>query len=166
MRARTAAPLTRLILACVVLMATVIPRQTQIHSIAGFGPNHALSLSDFPLHTSVRDNNNIVGSQGVFRNNFNDVMLGQAAENETSIADPVWSIADGNGGMVNVRRSTPRNAPPVINAVFNYRNFWDGRAQRTFNGVNPFGAGDPNAQPSPDRSQQSRRDHRSHASSV
>jgi cytochrome c peroxidase len=112
---------------------------------AGFGPNHALSLSDFPLHTSTRDNNNIVGSQGVFRNNFNDVVLGQAAENETSVADPVWSIDDGNGGTVNVRRSTPRNAPPVINAVFNYRNFWDGRAQRTFNGVNPFGAGDPNA---------------------
>jgi cytochrome c peroxidase len=112
---------------------------------AGFGPNHALSLSDFPLHTSTRDNNNIVGSQGVFRNNFNDVVLGHAAENETSIADPVWSIDDGNGGTVNVRRSTPRNAPPVINAVFNYRNFWDGRAQRTFNGVNPFGAGDPNA---------------------
>jgi cytochrome c peroxidase len=111
----------------------------------GFGPNHALNLTDFPLHTSFRDNNNIVGSQGVFRNNFNDVVLGQAAENETSIADPVWSISDGNGGTVNVRRSTPRNAPPVINAVFNYRNFWDGRAQRTFNGVNPFGAGDPNA---------------------
>ncbi len=112
---------------------------------AGFGPNHALSLTDFPLHTSTRDNNNIVGSQGVLRNNFNDVVLGQAAENETSIADPVWSISDGNGGTLNVRRSTPRNAPPVINAVFNYRNFWDGRAQRTFNGVNPFGAGDPNA---------------------
>jgi cytochrome c peroxidase len=112
---------------------------------SGFGPNHALSLSDFPLHTSTRDNNNIVGSQGVFRFNFNDVVLGQAAENETSVADPVWSVSDGNGGMLNVRRSTPRNAPPVINAVFNYRNFWDGRAQRTFNGVNPFGAGDPNA---------------------
>ena len=113
--------------------------------VAGFGPNHALSLSDFPLHTSTRDNNNIVGSQGVLRNNFNDVVLGQAAENETSVADPVWSISDGNGGMVNVRRSTPRNAPSVINAVFNYRNFWDGRAQQTFNGVNPFGAGDPSA---------------------
>jgi cytochrome c peroxidase len=112
---------------------------------AGFGPNHALSLSDFPLHTSARDNNNIVGSQGVFRYNFNDVVLGQGAENETSVADLVWSISDGNGGMLNVRRSTPRNAPSVINAVFNYRNFWDGRAQRTFNGVNPFGAGDPNA---------------------
>jgi cytochrome c peroxidase len=112
---------------------------------AGFGPNHSLSITDFPLHTLLRDNNNIVGSQGVFRFNFNDVVLGQAAENETGIADPVWSIDDGNGGTVNVRRSTPRNAPPVINAVFNYRNFWDGRAQRTFNGVNPFGAGDPSA---------------------
>ena len=112
---------------------------------AGFGPNHSLSLSDFPLHTLTRDNNNIVGSQGVFRFNFNDVMLGQGTENETSVVDPVWSISDGNGGTVNVRRSTPRNAPPVINAVFNYRNFWDGRAQSTFNGVNPFGAGDPSA---------------------
>jgi cytochrome c peroxidase len=112
---------------------------------AGFGPNHSLSLSDFPLHTAGRDNNNIVGSQGVFRNNFNDVVLGQGAEDETGIADPVWSVADGLGGSLNVRRSTPRNAPPVINAVFNYRNFWDGRAQRTFNGVNPVGAGDPSA---------------------
>jgi cytochrome c peroxidase len=111
----------------------------------GFGPNHALSLSDFPLHTVGRDNNNIVGSQGVFHFNFNDVILGQGAEDETSIADPVWSVSDGNGGAANVRRSTPRNAPPVINAVFNYRNFWDGRAQNTFNGVNPFGAGDPSA---------------------
>jgi cytochrome c peroxidase len=119
------------------------PDSTTFH--AGFGPNHSLSLSDFPLHTSFRDNNNIVGSQGVFRFNFNDVVLGQAAENESSVADSVWSISDGNSGMLNVRRSTPRNAPPVINAVFNYRNFWDGRAQRTFNGVNPFGAGDPSA---------------------
>jgi cytochrome c peroxidase len=112
---------------------------------AGFGPNHNLSLSDFPLHNSVSDNNNIVGSQGVFRNNFNDVVLGQAAENQTGVYDSVWSIPDGKGVSINVRRSTPRNAPPVINAVFNYRNFWDGRAQRTFNGVNPFGAGDPGA---------------------
>jgi cytochrome c peroxidase len=109
---------------------------------AGFGPNHNLALSDFPLHTANRDNNNIVGSQGVFRFNFNDVILGQGAEDETGVLDPIWSVSN---GMVNVRRSTPRNAPPVINAVFNYRNFWDGRAQSTFNGVNPFGAGDPGA---------------------
>jgi cytochrome c peroxidase len=119
------------------------PDSTTFH--AGFGPNRQLALGDFPLHTSSHDNNNIVGSQGVFRYNFNDVVLGQAAENETSIVDPVWNVSDGNGGSVNVRRSTPRNAPAVINAVFNYRNFWDGRAQSTFNGVNPFGAGDPGA---------------------
>jgi cytochrome c peroxidase len=118
------------------------PDSTTFHS--GFGPNHSLSLSDFPLHNSNRDNNNIVGSQGVFRFNFNDVVLGQGAEDETGVADSVWSISNGDG-MVNVRRSTPRNAPPVINAVFNYRNFWDGRAQNTFNGVNPFGTGDPGA---------------------
>src|SRR5579859_791989 len=121
----------------------------------GFGPNHQLSVSDFPLHqladinrsnsAVLSDNNNIVGSQGVLRNNFNDVVLGLGPEDETSVADPVWSITDPSGAQLNVRRSTPRNAPPVINAVFNYRNFWDGRAQNTFNGVNPFGTGDPNA---------------------
>jgi cytochrome c peroxidase len=121
----------------------------------GFGANHMLSVSDFPLHkladvtrsnsAVLADNNNIVGSQGVLRNNFNDVILGLGPEDETSVADPVWGITDLSGAPMNVRRSTPRNAPPVINAVFNYRNFWDGRAQNTFNGVNPFGAGDPNA---------------------
>jgi len=120
-----------------------------------FGPNHQLSVSDFPLHkladpsransAVLADNNNIVGSQGVLRNNFNDVILGLGPEDETSVDDPVWSITDPSGAPLNVRRSTPRNAPPVINAVFNYRNFWDGRAQNTFNGVNPFGKADPNA---------------------
>lgn len=121
----------------------------------GFGPNHRLSLSDFPLHklsdpnnsgsAVISDDNNIVGSQGVFLFKFNDVILGHAAENETSVPDSVFSIPDGKGGTLNVRRSTPRQAPSVINAVFNYRDFWDGRAQNTFNGVNPFGTADPNA---------------------
>jgi cytochrome c peroxidase len=121
----------------------------------GFGANHQLNVSDFPLHkladinnqgsAVLDDNNNIVGSQGVFRYNFNDVVLGHAAEDETGVADPVFSTPDGNGGAINVRRSTPRNAPSVINTVFNYRNFWDGRAQNIFNGVNPFGTGDPHA---------------------
>jgi cytochrome c peroxidase len=123
---------------------------------AGFGANHQLSINDFPLHrladvnnqasAVLSENNNIVGSQGVFRFNFNDVILAQSAEDETAIADPVFSVPNGDGGSMNVRRSTPRNAPSVINAVFNYRNFWDGRAQNIFNGVNPFGTGDPHAQ--------------------
>ena len=27
----------------------------------------------------------------------------------------------------------------MINAIFNFRNFWDGRANNVFNGVDPFG---------------------------
>ena len=34
---------------------------------------------------------------------------------------------------------TGRNAPSVINAAYNFRNFWDGRANNRFNGLNPFG---------------------------
>jgi len=36
-------------------------------------------------------------------------------------------------------RVTGRNAPPVIAAVFNRDNFWDGRANHIFNGTDPFG---------------------------
>ena len=38
-----------------------------------------------------------------------------------------------------VRRVEPRKSPTMINAVFNHRNFWDGRANNIFNGINPFG---------------------------
>ena len=117
--------------------------------------NYTLRASDFPLHklsniassgsAVLSDNQNVVGSAGVFHFTFNDDILGQGAEDETSVPDAIFSIPDGQGGSINTRRVTPRNAPAVINAVFNYRNFWDGRAQRTFNGVNPFGAGDANA---------------------
>src|SRR5262245_37973661 len=48
-------------------------------------------------------------------------------------------------GSVNTRRVEPRNTPSVINAVFNHRQFWDGRAENVFNGVNHLGQRDPNA---------------------
>src|SRR5207237_8497810 len=38
------------------------------------------------------------------------------------------------------RRVTVRNTPPAIGAVFNRDNFWDGRANHIFNGMDPFGA--------------------------
>jgi cytochrome c peroxidase len=56
------------------------------------------------------------------------------------VADPVFNV---NGTIT--RRVTGRNTPSNINAVFNFRNFWDGRAQNDFNGVSPFGARDPYA---------------------
>jgi len=44
-----------------------------------------------------------------------------------------------------VRRVTGRNTPTNINAAFNFRNFWDGRARNEFNGVDPHGAATANA---------------------
>ena len=48
-------------------------------------------------------------------------------------------------GSANTRRVEPRNTPSVINAVFNHRQFWDGRAENVFNGVNHLGQRDPDA---------------------
>jgi cytochrome c peroxidase len=52
-----------------------------------------------------------------------------------------------HAGMYPARQVEPRNTPTTINAVFNLFNFWDGRANRLFNGVGVFGprdiAGDP-----------------------
>lgn len=48
-------------------------------------------------------------------------------------------------GYKNTRRVEPRNPPTMINAVFNHRQFWDGRAENIFNGVNHLGLRDPDA---------------------
>ncbi|GFO68813.1 hypothetical protein GMLC_23920 [Geomonas limicola] len=114
------------------------------------GPNDTLQPSDFPFHQRqnpefqsspvLRDSNDVVGSQGVTRNSFVGIVPGSALDDGVSIADPVFQA-----GGVNMRRVTARNAPSVIDAVFNFNNFWDGRAHFVFNGENPFGPLDPSA---------------------
>ncbi len=37
------------------------------------------------------------------------------------------------------RKVEPRQTPTTVNAVYNFRQFWDGRANSQFNGVDPFG---------------------------
>lgn len=114
------------------------------------GLNYTLKPGDFPFHklsdpgdrksTVLADTNDVAGSQGVDLNKFNDITPGSAVDNMTLTPDPVFNL---NG--VNLRQTTGRNTPSSINAIFNFRNFWDGRAQNDFNGVNPFGSRDPNA---------------------
>lgn len=114
------------------------------------GPNEVLDpLNDFPFFklsnpdfpgVPVRDFNDVVGSQGVHLTQFNAIVPGSAVDDGTPIPDPVFQA---NG--VNMRRVTARNTPSNINAVFNFNNFWDGRAHFAFNGVNPFGPLDPSA---------------------
>ena len=127
------------------------------------GPNHLLTTTDFPIHELarpdahnsrvVRDANDVVSSAGVFFREFRRIqdLQGLAAPRpafDPRAADVCASKPDPNNfqvGGVNVRRVEPRNTPTMINAAFNNRNFWDSRAQDVFNGVNPFGARDPNA---------------------
>ena len=115
------------------------------------GLNYTLKPQDYPFHkladpnnrlsTVVADTNDVTSSQGVSNSEFIDVVPGSAQDVVNYKPDP-----DGfKVGNTNVRRVEPRNTPTVFNAVFNFRNFWDGRAQNDFNGVNEFGSRDPNA---------------------
>jgi hypothetical protein len=112
-------------------------------------PNYQLSENDFPFHrlvdpadrnSDVRfDSDEVVGSAGLLPTVFKGVVPGSPVEQTASPGtDPIFNV-----GGVNVRRVTGRNAPSVINAVFNFRNFWDGRAQNEFNGADPFGVRPP-----------------------
>jgi cytochrome c peroxidase len=111
------------------------------------GPNYTLKKEDFPFHklSNINDRksnvlssvNDVASSQGVILEDFGGLTKPGQTEIRTVSPDNIFSIAG-----VNTRRVEPRNTPTVINAIFNLRNFWDGRAQDSFNGVNPFGRRD------------------------
>jgi cytochrome c peroxidase len=65
-----------------------------------------------------------------------------SVEQDTLVNDPVFSYPDPADASkrIETRRTGGRNAPSVVDAVFNFRNFWDGRAQNVCNGRDPFGA--------------------------
>ncbi|MFN0244228.1 MAG: cytochrome-c peroxidase [Planctomycetota bacterium] len=116
------------------------------------GPNYKLGPDDFPFHQlldpedqnySARevlfDSDDVVSSQGVFRSTF--VGISGAAKDLGFVSpDSVFHVGAGN-----VRRVEPRNTPSMINAVFNFANFWDGRAHNEFNGVSVVGPLDQSA---------------------
>jgi cytochrome c peroxidase len=138
------------------------PAALDVPGFPEFMPNYQLKPSDFPLNgwlrptertprgprTSFleefanvsRDTNDVISSQGVHHTMFTSVQPGVPVDRGTPAPD-IFNLA--TPGVVNqntvVRRVEPRNAPTVINAVFNFDNFWDGRASYIFNGVNPFG---------------------------
>lgn len=114
------------------------------------GPNYVYKREDFPFHkfSDVDDRessvissiNDVASSQGVVLRDVGNKFSAREDENGTLVPDDIFHV-----GVVNTRRVEPRNTPTVINAVFNFRNFWDGRAQNIFNGVNPFGGRDSDA---------------------
>ncbi len=117
-------------------------------STATIAPNQTLTPSDFPFRrlanpndnrsAVLRDTRQIAGSAGVFHRNFFDIV---PAEHYEQGADQPSAARFALNG-VQTRQVTNRNSPSVINAVFNVRNFWDGRAKDIFTGATPFGDSD------------------------
>ncbi|MGD0960932.1 MAG: cytochrome c peroxidase [Methylomonas sp.] len=117
----------------------------------GGAPNHTLTLDDFTFYqfSNPADNtsamtyssDDVAGSAGTFSGQYAGGNRFSGVNDQCARgADPVFNV---NG--VGVRKVEARNAPSVINAVFNYRNFWDGRANNVFNGSSTWGDRDPDA---------------------
>jgi cytochrome c peroxidase len=104
----------------------------------GTGPNYQLEPTDFPLTRLA--NPGVRGTLGP--GDSNDVVSSQGIRHSGDEPDPQGFVV---GAWANTRRVEPRNTPSVINAVFNHRQFWDGRAENVFNGVNHLGQRDPEA---------------------
>ncbi len=110
------------------------------------GPNSALLAKDFPFHELVDpadrdslilfDTDDVASSAGQFVADFNDIVEGDAIDDCTPVGNShPFELSNG----LNTRQVEPRNTPTIINAAFNHRNFWDGRANNIFNGVDAFG---------------------------
>jgi len=112
----------------------------------GGGTNYHLHRNDFPFHVLedpadrdskvIFESDDVVSSSGVFRAQFDGL------RNSSEMFDDGRPVVDRmfHDGVRNLRRVEPRNTPTVINAIFQFRSFWDGRANNQFNGVDPFGA--------------------------
>ena len=115
------------------------------------GVNVKLTKNDFPFHLKadpldftssvLRDTDDVNSSQGIAFSMFVNASTGQAIDQVNPATDPDGFQVHG----INTRRVEPRQTPTVINAVFNHRQLWDGRASNIFNGVSVFGDNDPEA---------------------
>lgn len=101
------------------------------------GPNYTLKKADFPFNPS---NDDVVSSSGVFDQTYNGSSPSNIIDSCSPNANSVFNV-----GSVPVRQVEPRKTPTTINAAYNFRNFWDGRANNVFNGTSPFGLRDKSA---------------------
>src|SRR5215831_5583478 len=143
-----------------------MPPQQTTGTAPAFTADYHLRASDFPFTKFndqtdrnsgiISDTQAIASSQGVFNSDFRDITPTSCPTDQLflgTICDKVLVNTTGNGAIFNttaspltqVRNVEPRNTPSNINAVFNFRNCWDGRARNEFNGVNPIGDLDPYA---------------------
>jgi cytochrome c peroxidase len=87
------------------------------------------------------NSNDVTSSMGIHFTDFKGTPVAKPVDWGTRLASPIFSSEAGSP----VRRVPPRNAPTTINAVFNFTQFWDGKANPIFNGQTPFGQQDTDA---------------------
>ena len=129
---------------------TILPGSMPSGNVAG--PNYVLTPGDMPLHRLtdetdrnskvITTTNDRVSSQGAFASTFFRTGPFRVFDLCSVASDDIFYA-----GKYPARQVEPRNTPTTINAVFNNRNFWDGRANNTFNGVGVFGMRDINGDP-------------------
>jgi cytochrome c peroxidase len=108
---------------------------------------YSLVENDFPFHQladSLNRNsalkvttNDVVSSAGAVDATFSRIRLIGPFDRCDEVNGDVF-----HAGAFAARQVEPRNTPTMINAVFNHRNFWDGRAMNDFSGVGVFGQAD------------------------
>ena len=121
------------------------PRNTLVDPLNPFRVNVDLTSEMFPFRLLadpsnrdsrvLRDSGVRAGSAGTFRRIFDGIVLGQGAELGHDELDKPEFISHG----LQVRRVTVRNTPSAFNTVYYVRNFWDGRAGRSFDGFTVTG---------------------------
>src|SRR5262245_55052507 len=103
--------------------------------------NWALAPGDFPFGSNFMAAGHRAGSAGIFPREFLGLSDDGGADRGTDRSSDGLPSIHG----LNLRQVTRRNAPSVINSVYTFRNFWDGRASNIFSGWTPFGDSDPRA---------------------
>ncbi len=118
-------------------------RQNQLSTVKDpVALNWALAPGDFPFGANFMAAGHRAGSAGVTPREF----VGLTYDGGPDLgADRMGEEYPSIGGL-NLRQVTRRNAPSVINSVYTFRSFWDGRASNIFSGWTPFGDADPRAQ--------------------
>jgi cytochrome c peroxidase len=111
------------------------------------GANYTIKVSDFPFYRFkdptdreskvIFNTDDVFSSAGTFKATFNNSNTTSNQDSCISQQDTVYHL-----GHLTTRQSQGRHTPSVINAGFNYRNFWDGSANNIFNGVSPYGVRD------------------------
>jgi cytochrome c peroxidase len=129
---------------------TVLPGHMPSGAVAG--SNYTLKPADLPMHRLTDESdrnapiitttNDRLSSQGAFAADFRRVRSG-GEEDKCGPADATVFHA----GRLAARQVEARQTPSFHNAAFNFRNFWDNRANNLFNGVGPFGMRDVDGDP-------------------